>query len=69
MAVGTNEAYEIKSVFLKIIFENCLSCQRCFVNISNSECSVNSILLKNFINLSANKQIWTIFENKSSSIL
>ncbi|XP_050596291.1 serine protease nudel isoform X2 [Bombus affinis] len=39
VAVGTNEAYEIKSVFLKIIFENCSSCQRCFVNISNSECS------------------------------
>lgn len=57
IAVGTNEAYEIKSVFLKIIFENCSSCQRCFVNISNFECSVNPILLKNFINLFTNKQI------------
>ncbi|CAK9811280.1 Serine protease nudel [Anthophora plagiata] len=39
IAIGTNENYETRSVFLRPILQNCQSCQRCFVNASNSECS------------------------------
>ncbi|CAL7938816.1 unnamed protein product [Xylocopa violacea] len=38
VAVGTNEDEETRSVFLKPILQNCPSCQRCFVNVSNSDC-------------------------------
>ncbi|XP_076761416.1 serine protease nudel [Xylocopa sonorina] len=38
VAMGTNENREIRSVFVKPILQDCPSCQRCFVNVSNSNC-------------------------------
>lgn len=45
VAIGTNNDHVTQSIFLQPVLQNCDNCYRCFVETSESKCSVSSFII------------------------